>query len=112
MDLRQPARCEPRRIAPARRPRTLGPAAADVLPDGMGVLAWPGGEMHAVTDAWRISRKESPREKALDKGDGDFEHLFLVVGTQLGLDLVHDHPKREPVSLCVADELVENCHCL
>ncbi len=41
---------------------------------------------------WRIACDQPALNKALYKGERYLERLFVVIGIQLGLDVVADHP--------------------
>jgi hypothetical protein len=100
--------CKPWCISPTGWATSPLPLAAYVFADRARFLVRPRAETHLVTRNRRISRQEAPRKKAFDKRDSDFERLFVVIGTQLSLDVVDNHPERDPISVSEADEPIEN----
>ena len=85
------SRCEPWAIAPTGRSTSLGPFTAYVFPNSAWILVWPRGEMHAAGNR-RIACDQAALNESFYEGERYLERLFVVIGAQLGLDVVDDHP--------------------
>ena len=74
-------------------------------------MVGPSVEAHR-TPYRSVSGKEAALKKAFGKRDREFERLLVVIRSQLGLDVVHDHPKRNPIALSEADQFIEKLGCI